>query len=514
MIEHNAALSLSLETICSCSKLLGHSLEDRSAIRGQQDWSLVRSWQARTSTVLRNREQEDLFAVAPLDLLVSDLGQKRKFHLLELNGTGIGGLTNMSSPAINAVLQCMRDMAIKQSVHHERPTILIASSGKESESKPRLNRLIYEKMLYADAFRAGLLAAGRKVDVQVASSLTDSPESASSNDAMVVVGYIKELIDLLSLSDEGNLMLGNRRVTGLVNDRFCLNVLSAFGHRVDLSQIDTMNRCHLAGADKGVAYSLLNDFLQREHYPFFPDQVRHEIANTREELVRIVLDWRKQGLMPLIKPQGTGLGHGIEFFLHDEPESCTVERIDRSIELTKELYGFESGAFPYTVCEYVDACAVPDCTHPLYGHKYELRVVVYRDGRYLKAFPSIIKVAADTYCPDSDSAAGLINNITASCTRENAKGTDFMFPLANQKTLDLFQIEEQEILSLCNACTQYVRFVLDQTQDNPSRLGLPQCSRVGYEEDTLAVASPEIGSALGGVTQSWALSDLLSPLRY
>ena len=36
--------------------------------------------------------------------------------------------------------------------------------------------------------------------------------------------------------------------------------------------------------------------------------------------------------------------------------------------------------------------------HKMFGHKFELRVVVYRDGDVLRAFPSIAKVwGVDSY---------------------------------------------------------------------------------------------------------------------
>jgi hypothetical protein len=474
---NNSFPFLSLDTLIAGSSLLGHTLEDRSVIREAQDWSLIKHWQKTTSVAFRNSDQQDLFSVAPLDLLVAGSSTGKTFHLLELNGTGIGGLTNMSLPAVAAVLDGMRGMAVRQSSRFSQPLVLIASSGKESVSNPRLNKLIYEKLLYAEAFKQGFQSTGCDVTISTMADLNTNAASLRTGKANVVVGYIKEFLDCLKLSDCGRLTLFGRPVTGLVNDRFCLNVFNQYDGMVDLSRVETMNRCHLAGADKGVAYGLLNDLLQKEDFPYFPNSVRHEVARSREELISIVHQWRRMGLCPVIKPQGTGLGHGIEFFLADESDCEVIKRIDRSIRLTQEFYQASSGAFPYTVCEYVDACTVPDANHPLFGHKYELRVVVYRDGNFLKAFPSIIKVAAEPVSTNGAEPAGLINNITASCMKTDAKGTDFMFPLANVRTLKMFQITEEEMLALCRTCTQYVRFVLDQVQDDPKRLGLPENSQ-------------------------------------
>jgi len=469
---------LSLDTLIAASPLLGHPLEDRSPIRNAQDFQLVQQWQAETSTPLGNVAQRDLFAVAPLDLLVANREGKKEFHLLELNGTGIGGLTNLSNPAIQAVLRAMQDMAVTQAERYPSPLILIASSGKESEQNPRLNRLIYEKLLYAESFLQGFFESGNPGQLLTTASLQADVGRISQPMPTVVVGYIKEFLRDLRVSEEGRLLLAGRPVTGLVNDRFCLNVLNQFHGKVDLNSVATMNRCHLAGADKGVAYDLLNDFLKSNTVPCFPNAVPYQFARDRQQLISAVMLWRQQGLCPVIKPQGTGLGHGIEFFLDDESEQDVVRKIDRSIALTEEFYSVPGGAFPYTVCQYVDACKLDHPGNPLHGHKYELRVVVYRDENLLKAFPSIIKVAAEPPGTENSQTRGLINNITASCQLAHAKGTDFMFPLANRATLQMFHLDEEQIQSVCHGATRFVRYVLDQVQQNPERLGLPRQQRI------------------------------------
>src|SRR5690606_19723098 len=138
------------------------------------------------------------------------------------------------------------------------------------------------------------------------------------------------------------------------------------------------------------------------------------------------------------KPHGTGLGHGIEFFFDvSESASSIIDRIDRSLRQTEAYYGLAGGALPYTVCEYVDACRVEDETHPLHDHKYELRVVVYRDRGSLKAMPSIAKIARERTTTGPVARRALINNITASGDTMKVCGTDYMLPLCNPRTLAL-----------------------------------------------------------------------------
>jgi len=467
-------LQLSMETIVAASPLLGHELEDRTPIQEAQDPQLVRRWQDASSIPLHNSGQQNLFCVAPLDLLVTEKRGEKEFHLLELNGTGIGGLTNLTSDAVNSVLQGMTEMGLRQQEVEAEPLILIASSGKESDENPRMNRLIYEKLLYAEALKQGFERDGSSSTIATMPGLVNDSSPLRQPGPAIVIGYIKEFLESLQVESDGSLRLFGRTVTGAVNDRFCLNVLNQFEGLVDLNQLATMNRCHLAGADKGVAYDLLNEYLQVHPARCFPSEVRFDITHSRDELIETVLNWRRSGLQPVIKPHGTGLGHGIEFFLTDESDASALGKIDRSIELTQEYYRAAGGAFPYTVCEYVDACTVPRRDHPLFGHKYELRVVVYRDGMMLRAFPSIIKVACEPFEGEDSDPSGLINNITASCMRTQAKGTDYMFPLANHETLHLFDLAEDHLTAVCTAATGYVRHILDKVQQQPERLGLPQ----------------------------------------
>src|SRR5262249_49775892 len=161
---------------------------------------------------------------------------------------------------------------------------------------------------------------------------------------------------------------------------------------------------------------------------------------------------------------------GLEFFLDlGEPPDDVVGKIDHSIRVTEHYYGAVGGAFPYTLCEFVNTCTVPESGHALSGHKYEVRVVVYRDGASLKAYPSIAKVSRQGYDADRPSKLSLINNITTSAEAKKREGVDFMLPLCNAETLDLLGIEPERVEVLCTHCTGYVRHILDRLQEEPER---------------------------------------------
>src|SRR5687768_3292900 len=118
---------LSMETLIGAAPLLGHRLEDRSRIRDAQDWDMVHRLQALASRPLRDPAQRRLFCVAPLDVLVTRDGGRKQFHVIEINGTGIGGLTNLTGHAVGSVLECLSEAAAQ--LPGPAPLVLVASSG-------------------------------------------------------------------------------------------------------------------------------------------------------------------------------------------------------------------------------------------------------------------------------------------------------------------------------------------------------------------------------------------------
>ncbi|GFH24938.1 uncharacterized protein HaLaN_22818, partial [Haematococcus lacustris] len=79
-------LHVSLKTICGCSEILGHTLEDRTSVAIRQDSSLVATVQATSTVQLRSPTQRHLFTVAPLDVLVTrdEATGQATFHIVRL----------------------------------------------------------------------------------------------------------------------------------------------------------------------------------------------------------------------------------------------------------------------------------------------------------------------------------------------------------------------------------------------------------------------------------------------
>jgi hypothetical protein len=463
---------VSLETIVAASPLLGHELEDRSRVRFEQDLQLASQVTRGSAVSLRSMSQCDTFCVAPLDILVSQEGTRKQFHLLELNGTGIGGLTNLPDGVVCEILQSLAETA--DIFDQPDGLVLLAVSGRESLDKPRLNRLMHEKLLFVEALRRGLVKRHGSCDAWNLDTLRAARGHVRSQRPGVVIGYMKELLAAIEMDEDGGLWLHGRPVVGAVNDRFCRNLLQHFDEQVDLTRFQAINRCFAAGSDKGLAYGLMNEFVRKSPRAALPAEVHYEHAYTRNDLIRIVFDWLDCQRQVVIKPHGTGLGHGIEFFLHaDESREAVVSRIDQSLKQTEEYYGTRGGALPYTVCEFVDADRIDAPGHAFDGHKYELRVVVYRQGRTLRAFPSIAKIARERCELGTIDRRSLINNITASGDTQKVCGTDYMLPLCQPQTLSLLGLSTSDLQQLCEAASHYVRYVLDQTEDAPERFGLP-----------------------------------------
>jgi hypothetical protein len=117
------------------------------------------------------------------------------------------------------------------------------------------------------------------------SRVLEDPKEMQAVGPVIVLGYIKELLQELALESDGRLSLFERPVSAAVNDRFCLNVLSRFMHQVDLGRLHTMNRCFMAGADKGTAYALLNEYTRLRPDRFFADRVASPLSSSSLSLL-------------------------------------------------------------------------------------------------------------------------------------------------------------------------------------------------------------------------------------
>jgi hypothetical protein len=471
---------VSLATLVAASPLLGHELEDRQSIQDGQDPDLVAHFTSVASRPLSSPLQRQDFVVAPLDLLVScgDAAEGRcsgpavGVHLLELNGTGIGGVTNLPPDCVDAILTGLEEIAGR--LDDPAGVVAVAVSGRESRTSPRANRLLHEKLLFVDALRAGLEKRFGNTDVSNIHQLAAASRGPRAARPTVVLGYIKDLLDAATVDADGGVRLHGRRLMAAVNDRFCGNLVQRLaGDGVDPESFLPVNRCYTAGSDKGIAYRMVNSFLERHPQRLATGGMLHAHAHTREELIEAVAAWLAVGRQTVIKPHGTGLGHGIEFFLDPAtPRAEIAARVDASLRQTAEYYGTPHGSLPYTLCEYVDACRVADPAHPLAGHRYELRVVVYRDGGQLRAVPSVAKVARERADRGPAERRSLINNVTASGDTAKVRGTDFVLPLCNAATLATLGLSMADLEAVAEYAVGLVGHTLDRRLEDPAAFEL------------------------------------------
>jgi len=450
-------------TLLGASPLLATPQEDRHAIRAGQDPELWREVRELSSVPLAARHR-DRFVVAPLDILPVEHAGRREFQLIELNGTGIGGLTNMPEPCVAAVLAGLSELAAAVlRLGHAAPLVLIGISDRQWHSSPRHNPLAHEKVLYADALARGFERCGTTPTVCTLDAAIAAADAGTwpPEGPTVVLGYSREFLPHLR-ADAGRLALLGAPVGGVVNDRLFHNITRKLG-AVDPAQVVVANACHHAGSDKGAATIVANALLARRG-PQFPSLRRSYAfawAADRGELIAAVLRWlreRRSGVV--IKPCGTGGGDGVEFFLDpDEPDAAITERVHTSVTRTERAYG--TSVFPYTLCEYLDTATWPAHGHHFHGHKYELRVVVHREGAQLRAFPSIVKFSCERYDPAEIRRPMLLNNITAGSAHTGTPGRRHMLPLCNRETLAALAMTPAQLGELCRFGAVYVHAVLD-----------------------------------------------------
>lgn len=457
-------LAVDPRTLVGAGPLLATPQEDREEIRAGQDQELWAEVDELSALPLAPQHRER-FVVAPLDLL--PLAGGREFQLIELNGTGIGGLTNMPASCVAAVLAGLSEFAAAVArVATAAPVVLVGLSDRQWHDVPRANPLAYEKVLYADALARGFNNfnfnfGGGRAEVRTLEAVVAEPGWRPEG-ATVVLGYNREFLRHVSVR-EGQLLLCGVPVSGVVNDRLFSNIGQQVGGGVDTSRVLVANGCHVAGTDKGEATEILNGLLAGcgAEFPSLRRGYAFAWARDLEGLITGVEEWRGRGVGVIIKPCGTGGGDGIEFFLdREESAESVARRVRASVDRTRQAYG--TGVFPYTLCEYLDGATWPAAGHRFFGHKYELRVVVYRDGERLRAFPSIIKFSCERYDPSGLRRTMLVNNVTSGAAYSGGPGRRFILPLCNRETLATLGLPVARLVDLCRFGTRYVHAVLDR----------------------------------------------------
>lgn len=457
--ERQNGLSLNLRTLIGLAPMLGHRLDDRQSVAKGQAAALAMRFARESERPLPAGTGICDFFVAPLDILPYRREGRLQFQLLELNGTGIGGITNMPGPLVEDILDSIAEIGIL--CDGPAPLVVVASSGREVATDIKPSRLLHEKLLFVDRIAGMLDRRFGDCNVLTLDQLTANGGWLDRCRPTVLLGYSRELVERSDVVG-GVPRLYGRDIAAVVNDRFLYNLQTACG-ALSPGAFLAANSCYAAGADKAEAYRHVNSFDARNGFDGISEPIRFDVCRDAESLLDTVCARLSRGEQLVIKPSGTGHGDGIEFFFGCEGKDLVASQISRSLAVVGERYGRGAG-YPYTVTEYLDAEVIRKPDHPLQGSKFELRVVVYRKGRMLHATPSIAKVAPERWDPMHPTRGALINNVSASIRGGKTSGADHVLPLCRRETLETLGLDDDMLMKLCRWATAYVAHVLAETR--------------------------------------------------
>ena len=446
-------LNISLSTLIESSDLLGFQFDDRSKIRFAQNKYLIKSLQESTTKKLSNPNYSKYFTFGCMDFLVYNDEDKKKFYFIELNGTGMAGIANLPDFYFNQILN-----SIAQNIEFiqddESPLILVPFSGTDNFKTSGSIKLVYERILYAHAIKEALKEEYGKSTITTLQKIQTN-SGFKSDIPTVVLGYAKDIYEHIYSKNE-RLYMFNRAIAASLHDQFCCDLIENFKDKMDPDLFLPVNGINELAADKGASYDIYNDILHKRNYEYVDKKVFFKFAYNKEELYKEVLENVSSGNKIVIKPHSSGLGRGVEFFITQEPESAIIAKIDESLKCAEQFYSPSGNVYPYTISNYVDGAVIDKNDHPHKGHKFEIRIVVYRDNNELKAFPSLIKIASEKFDLSNINRYMLLNNVAASTGLKKAVSTSFSLPAANYKTLKLLGLNKSHLEELCLFSNNYI----------------------------------------------------------
>jgi hypothetical protein len=462
--ERENLLRISLSTLIEVCTLLGHKLEDRSQIRLGQNEELLNYLMLSTCRLADVSIDLERFCFGSFDFLIYEQNGQRRFQLLEVNGTGMAGITNVPLFILDMVM-----MSLSKSVTNltdPTPLVLVPYSGTVKLADSGTSQLIHERILYAQSIKQTFQKKYGQGQILALTNL-DPEQPLLLTKPTVVMGFLKDLLPYCSVESGRLCFLGNP-ISAALHDQFCEYAITHFKNELGKNAFKALNHIFPIASDKGGAYEIYNDFLDKHSFHWIKDQADYSLCQDRQSLIDTVLAKRNEGIPVVIKPHAGGLGRGIEFFIDQEPDDIIVNKVDASIHAIEQYYGLEGGVFPYTVCRFIDSTVINKPDSPWHGHKYELRLFVFKDGQRLMAVPAIAKLASHKYDAASPNRAMLMNNIAFSKNENHtSSGTDYMLPLTNEDTLRLLDISTDQIKELCSFSTRFMTHVLESVPVHP-----------------------------------------------
>ncbi|MDX2084763.1 MAG: hypothetical protein SFZ03_05180 [Candidatus Melainabacteria bacterium] len=472
--------SLDLRTLVETASILGCPQEDRTPIRNAQDLNLLAQIQQHSTLHLPNDiARPERFFFGCLDFLITRVAGQLRYSPMEMNGTGMAGVASVASPCFAEILNSLHAVGslIKPTTANGAlwpPVFLVPYSGSEKVQGSCSAPLRYERILYADRIRLGLEQhLDTDADIQTLPEIQAQayfrPERPT-----VVLGHLKDLVRTMTFHD-GQAWLMETPVTGSVHDQFCEVVCQRLQRQGQPFQFLSCNSLSPVTPDKGAFYATVNQLLAQQHFAYSAGPIGYFHAHSVSEMSHQIDEALKAGRKLVIKPAASGLGRGIDFFLEPKPLAAIQQQIEASMAAAVNFYGEPDTVFPYTVCDFIDSEMVPDPAHPQYGHKYECRVMVYREGRQIKACPSLVKIASQAYDHRVNDRLMLLNNVSASTAFTRQSGLDFVLPLTHPATLQTLGLSEALLAEMCSFSTTFVQFVLKTLEPTAEWSGNSSC---------------------------------------
>lgn len=444
----------STDTLIETSPLFGGvALKSRASVREALDVDL---WRAKMPSghALPAAPGRPAYYYGSADFMPFREGAREGFQLLEINGTGLGGLTNLPDVVLEEMLSEVSRVADALDV--DAPLLVVPLCREQ------LRGLIHERVLVAQALKEGLrrrYGAGRI-------ALLREAQPASTPGPVVFMGYPPDM--RAGLHPLGSrLALGGRVVDAAVRDLFCQRVHDRFAGALAPDAFYPVNEIFRVGASKAQTYALYNTYLAANPSALLWKPVTHWSADNREALVAVTLRALAGGTPVVIKPHASGAGRGIEFLHPSDTERQVIARIDASIAEAQLTSVGESSrvAFPYVVSETLEGQVLRAAGHPLHGHRFELRIVVYRVGDALRAFPSVCKVSGARYDADAPTREMLINTVSSADGASAERGV--LLPLCNVDTLEMLGVSVEELAELCTHAMRFVAYVIAHAAASP-----------------------------------------------
>jgi hypothetical protein len=465
-VEHKSQqnlLRLSLSTLVEVSPLLGHPLEDRAKVRKAQDAGLVRQLMAASATPLKDPSRAHWFNFGCLDFLpCRALDGQPHFVPLEMNGTGMAGITSLPLFVLDTILHSLQAIPGR---FDDSPNVIVPFSGTEALKTSSSWQLIYERFIYAQAIKEAIQQQFGHARIVCFSEFLKLSATERQPSGMVVIGPAKDILSHIQ-PNRDQVWVDGTPFHASLHDPFCSLVDEVLGQVPSPDHFHKVNGMANLVADKGHVYRHYNHQMAQYGSPLFQQPVRFEHCFDEPHIIAAVQRFLDQGTKVVIKPKASGLGRGIEFFWPGESLDRIQDKVHQSTQAAQKYYGIANGSFPYTVCEYIDSSTINAPEHPAHGHKYELRIAVFRDENVIKAVPSIAKIAPFIYDPASTDRLRHLNNVALSKNLAQAPGqavglTETLLPLTHPETLALLGLTVDQLVSISQFASQFVASLID-----------------------------------------------------